>query len=119
MAGFVTGDIVIVPFPFSSTEGAKRRPALVVASWPFGSSTDYMLSMISCQNIEDPYIFELDPVNDVEGGRLNVKCYLRPTYTYVTGEHRIQRKVCKLKTEVLNRALAILRSIFPDVPPTV
>ncbi len=29
MAGFVKGDVVIVPFPFSDLTDTKRRPALI------------------------------------------------------------------------------------------
>ncbi|WP_292744967.1 type II toxin-antitoxin system PemK/MazF family toxin [Nostoc sp. NMS4] len=32
MAGFVKGDVVIVPFPFSDLTQTKRRPALVIAT---------------------------------------------------------------------------------------
>jgi mRNA interferase MazF len=31
MARFVKGDVVVVPFPFSNLQEAKRRPALVVS----------------------------------------------------------------------------------------
>ena len=31
MAGFVKGEIVVLPFPFSDLSAAKRRPALVLA----------------------------------------------------------------------------------------
>jgi mRNA interferase MazF len=31
MAGFVKGDVVVIPFPFSDLSGSKRRPALVLA----------------------------------------------------------------------------------------
>ena len=32
MEGFVKGDVVVIPFPFSDLTGAKRRPALVIAN---------------------------------------------------------------------------------------
>ena len=32
MGAFVRGDVVVAPFPFSDLSGAKRRPALVVAT---------------------------------------------------------------------------------------
>lgn len=32
MAGFVKGDVVVVPFPFSDLSQSKRRPALVIAN---------------------------------------------------------------------------------------
>ena len=31
MAGFVKGDVVVIPFPFSDLSQTKRRPALVLA----------------------------------------------------------------------------------------
>ena len=31
MAGFVKGDVVVIPFPFSDLTETKRRPALVLA----------------------------------------------------------------------------------------
>ena len=33
MAGFVKGDVVIVPFPFLDLTQAKRRPALVLSEF--------------------------------------------------------------------------------------
>ena len=34
MAGFVVGNVVIVPFPFLDLGESKRRPALVLAVLP-------------------------------------------------------------------------------------
>jgi mRNA interferase MazF len=46
MAGFVKGDVVIVPFPFSDLTQAKRRPALVVANL---RGNDLILCQITSQ----------------------------------------------------------------------
>ncbi|MEW5729559.1 MAG: type II toxin-antitoxin system PemK/MazF family toxin [Pseudomonadota bacterium] len=41
-------DLVVVPFPFSEREGAKRRPALVVSSTDFNLTHDHVvLAMVT------------------------------------------------------------------------
>jgi hypothetical protein len=42
MAGFVKGEVVVIPFPFSDLSAAKRRPALVLADLP---GDDIMLDL--------------------------------------------------------------------------
>ncbi len=50
MAGFVKGDVVIVPFPFSDLTEAKRRPALVVAVL---QGNDLILCQITSRLVKD------------------------------------------------------------------
>ena len=111
MARFVSGDIVIVPFPFSSEVGSKRRPALVLASWAFESSTDYLLALISSQPANDPYIMPIVQA-DFETGGLNKPSYIRPTYLFSVGEHRIDRAVCHLSEAALSKIYRVLRELF-------
>ncbi|MES2464499.1 MAG: type II toxin-antitoxin system PemK/MazF family toxin, partial [Armatimonadota bacterium] len=92
MGSFVRGDVVVVPFPLSVDATTKRRPALVVASWAFGGAEDYLLSLISSQNAPDPYIIALD-AGDIEGGKLALKSYIRPTYLFAADEGLILYKV--------------------------
>ena len=57
MAGFIRGDIVVVPFPFSDLSEAKRRPALIIADL---TGDDFILCQITSQNVKDSYSILLD-----------------------------------------------------------
>lgn len=103
----------MVPFPFSTISGEKPRPALVLASWPCQQTTDYLLCMISSQNVNEPYILELLDT-DVENGYLHTKSYIRPGYPFTMAEYRIRKKVGNLSKkkfiEVTDKILEMLCS---------
>jgi mRNA interferase MazF len=111
VAKFVIGDIVIVPFPFSATEGSKRRPALVVASWPFENSTDYLLAMITSKAADDPYTTMLEQ-SHFEQGSLARTSYLRPSYLFAIDEPRIARAICHLNAAALATVFESIRNLF-------
>ena len=111
MNAYQRGDIVVVPFPFSGAPGEKPRPALVLATTPYANRTDYVVCIISSQPAPDPHLIPLDP-NDVQGGALVKKSYLRPTYLFTTGENRIHGKAGILRTEVVDKALNTLATLF-------
>jgi len=64
-AGFVKGDVVIVPFPFSNLTQAKRRPALVVANL---RGNDLILCQITSQAVSDEYAINIDNSDFTIGG---------------------------------------------------
>ncbi len=48
MPTYSPGDVVVVPFPFSEREAAKRRPALVCSTAAFNDSSHHLvLAMIT------------------------------------------------------------------------
>ena len=51
MAGFVKGDVVVLPFPVSDLSNSKRRPALVVA--PVQTYNDVILCLITSKAAKD------------------------------------------------------------------
>lgn len=116
MARFVKGDVIIGWFPFSNTIGSKKRPALVIASWTrrdaFQQGEDYLLCMISTQNVNDPYSFALQ-VQDVENGSLNKASYVRPSYLFSADEGTISHKVGTLKKEKFDLVIEAIRRLVP------
>jgi hypothetical protein len=51
MGGFVKGDIVIIPFPFSDLSGSKKRPAFLAANL---IGDDIIVCQITSKSKSDP-----------------------------------------------------------------
>jgi len=66
MEGFIKGDVIVIPFPFSDLTRVKRRPALVIADL---EGNDLILCQITSQSIRDRYAILIDE-SDFEPGRL-------------------------------------------------
>lgn len=111
MARYVKGDILSVNFPFSSEADFKLRPAIVLASWPYLGSRDYLVCMISTQDDQDPHAMQLHKT-DTLGGEFQETCYIRPTYTFAASERRLNRKVCSLKPEKVRAILNVLHDLL-------
>lgn len=91
--------------------GEKRRPALVLASWPVLNTPDYLLCLTSSQLVSDPYLVPL-AVEDVQGGSLYRMSYLRPTYLFTVGESRIVRKIGSLTADKLLEAADMIKDLL-------
>lgn len=111
MEGYVKGDIILSPFPFSGDEDFKARPSLVLAALPYAGGTDYLVCMITTQAAPDPYLLSLTS-SDYEGARLSQDCYLRPAYTYTVAEHQIKRRLGRLTTAKVHEVVETLVSIL-------
>ena len=84
MERFIKGDVVVLPFPFSDLSGAKKIPALVIASL---LGDDIILWQITSQNIKDSYAIKLDDT-DFTKGSLNKPSNIRPNRIF-TAENSI------------------------------
>lgn len=106
---YARGDILVVPFPGSSTGApAKKRPAVVMAVVSFGADTDYLCALITSQITPDPTRIVLSPA-DVQGGALTMQSYLRPLYLYTASERTIAHKIGALVPAKLAEAVQTLK----------
>ena len=108
MAGFIKGDIVVVPFPFSDLSGTKKRPALVLANLP---GSDIILCQITSRFRKDKFSFELSQ-NDFKSGGLPVLSYVRPNRIFTADKNIILRKAGTLKPVITKDILRLVFSIF-------
>ena len=110
MGGFVKGEVVVLPFPFSDLSASKRRPALVVASLP---GDDLILSMITSKAVRDSHAISLNAENFAVGG-LPRQSSIRPNRLFTADSHIILRSVGKITDdklqEVVDSIIDILRA---------
>ena len=95
MEGFVKGDVVVVPFPFSDLSSSKRRPALVLAQ---AGTNDFILSQITSKGVSDRHAVELNASDFVTGG-LNVTSNVRPNKLFTAETGLVAYKAGSLRPE--------------------
>lgn len=109
MAGFVKGDVVVLPFPYSDLSQAKRRPALVMAR---SSGLDVVLCQITSQAVTDGDALPLD-TSAFASGVLNKPSNIRPNKLFTADSHIILYQVGTLKRpfvdDVVKKIIEVLQ----------
>ncbi len=105
---------MVVPFPFSGKQEYKRHPAVVLASWHFGNSSDYLLCVISAQSASDPYIMDVSNADLQEraGTGFHKKCFVRPAYLFAADEGLIAYKMGSLKADKMRAVMTTIRTVL-------
>jgi len=110
MDGFVKGDVVVVPFPFSDLSNAKPRPALVISKL---SGDDVILCQITTPTRADGYSINLSRT-DFESGSLNHDSTIRPNRLFTADSRIITKSAGKLTPgkikEVVDKLIEIIRN---------
>lgn len=101
MAGFVKGDVVVVPFPFSDLSSAKKRPALLLADV---NGEDFILLQITSQAMRDSYAVSLDE-DDFVSGSLKKKSNVRPNKIFTADKSLVLYKLGAIKTEKIKEII--------------
>ena len=111
MGGFVRGDVVVVPFPFSDLSTSKRRPALVIADALEG---DLILAQITSRNISDN-ISVVITAHDFTTGGLREMSNVRPNKLFTAESSIILYKAGSLKSNKMDTVIAsVIGLLSPD-----
>ncbi len=102
MGRFVKGEVVVTTFPFSDLQVAKRRPALVVATF---TGDDVLLCQITSQAVSDSYAIPLRGT-DFASGRLTHDSNIRPNRLFTADSNIILYRAGVLQPAKLQDAIA-------------
>lgn len=109
MPGFVKGDVVVLPFPFSDLSQTKRRPALVVAA---AGGNELVLCQITSQAVRDQYAVALTEA-DFQSGSLNKSSNVRPNRVFTAAVGIIAYSAGRLRDpttrDVVEKLVALSR----------
>jgi mRNA interferase MazF len=109
MGRFVSGDVVVVPFPFSDLSSAKRRPALVLAEL---EGDDRIVCQITSRPVGDQDAMPLGET-DFEAGGLRQASNVRPNRLFTADSRLILYAVGRVRADVhsriVDRVVDILR----------
>jgi mRNA interferase MazF len=104
MAGFVKGEDVVIPFPFSDLSGSKKRPALVLANL---DGDVILLCQITSQQSRHKQTVPLLK-NDFLNGSLPVSSFVRPLRIFTADKAIIQRRVGIAKPEIMLQVIEMI-----------
>ena len=100
MARFVSGDVVVVPFPFTDLSSAKVRPALVLASLTRG---DLILCQITSHAAGHPEAVPILAADFEPGGGLARASFALPHRLVTANESCVRRAAGRLQSAKLNQ----------------
>jgi mRNA interferase MazF len=101
MERFISGDVVILPFPFTDLERSKSRPAIVLGSSVEGS---YILCQITTQFQQGPHAIALDP-DDFVLGRISKSSFVRVDMIFTVIPARIKRKAGHVNPSYVSKVI--------------
>ena len=107
MAGFIKGDVVVVPFPYSDLSQSKRRPAVVVKPL---TGDDVILCQITSQAVSDSYALPLESTDFVTG-RLTQSSNIRPNRLFTADSAIVLYRVGTLTAEKMADVIAAIVQI--------
>ena len=110
MARFVSGEVVVVPFPFTDLSSVKVRPALVLASLTRG---DVILCQITSKAAGHPEAIPVLGTDFEPGGGLHRASFALPHRLVTANEVCVRRAVGRLSPaklqEIRERVCATIR----------
>jgi mRNA interferase MazF len=111
MAGFIKGDIVVVPFPFSDLSSTKRRPAYVACNQ---EDNDVILCQITSQAVRDKKSIKITNSNFLTGSLPQPKSNIRPNKIFTAEQSLITKTVGHLDEASIVKVTNKIVEIFED-----
>lgn len=115
MGSFVSGQVVVVRFPYSNLKQNIKRPALVLACT--GSYSDLIVCMITATKrssapVDTDFSVEITDSDFVIGKLREAKSYVRPDRLVTVSATEVQKTVGNLEPKKMDQIMNQVALIF-------
>jgi len=110
MEGFVKGDVIVLPFPFTDLSSAKKRPAVILSDI---KGDDFIMLQITSKNVRDNYAISLRST-DFASGSLKIDSNIRPNKIFTLHKRLILYKVGHLSEQKLKECVNSVCDMIRD-----
>ena len=110
MGLFESGEVVVIPFPYSDLSKSKMRPALIVADL---NNDDFIMVQITSKNYDDIYSLQISN-KDMDNGSLNFDSYIKYSKVFTANTNIILKRIGKLKRNKLDMVINELVNLLKE-----
>ncbi len=110
MGIFESGELVVIPFPFSDLSKSKMRPALLIAD---SKNDDFIMIQITSKSYDDIYSIQISN-KDLDYGSLNFDSYIKYSKVFTANSNIISKRIGKLKRNKLNKVINELVKLLKE-----
>ena len=108
MGLFESGELVVIPFPYSDLSKSKLRPALILVDL---NNDDFIMVQITSKSYDDIYSIQLSN-EDLDYGFLKFDSFIKYSKVFTSNSNIILKKIGKLKEIKYNEVIHELVKLF-------
>ena len=109
--GFLQGDVVLVPFPYTDLSAAKQRPALVLSNASFNGGPDVVVCAMT-SNVADSKHSVLVGPQDLESGTLRTASRVKIGKVVTLEKSLIRKRFGRLHARAFAQVMREFEALF-------
>lgn len=106
------GEIVLIPFPFTSLKTTKKRPVLIISSTDYNKKTDDFIVCGITSNLKDAKFSVIIDKKDLAKGFMPVKSRIKADKVFTLEQSLVIKRISKVKKDILIRVSKELMKII-------
>ena len=111
---YKSGDILLIPIPFTDLSSAKKRPCIVISGTNYNRLTKDIIVMAITSKLSDKKYSVRITNDDLAYGMLPTTSQIRVDKIYTISQKIVQRKLASANTEINDKIFELFDEIISN-----